>query len=641
MTVLAIEAFVCVLALISVARAAELLERSPSVPAELIHSLGWNTDQSMAQCMPPLYEQAVNYYEKQSRTLLLCLQSNESTEDDNNSNQGNVELIALVLEISGANGRVRVIAESVTRNGTSDNNSLSPYNSAIVFDNLWRDSTNYLRWKKFLINRLGIPHSYFVSKVTLSKFYKRDTTSTKGTTDLLLAIAQNIDRGMVKANSIKAKVYEAIRMTGIAKKRVKKISSSIDTSNTAKSIVELQERSQRVEKLLTEINEDISTLQNEKQYLEYDIDNLHVQLNAAKISQEYRDRGPQHQLSLQGDGYAMLQAPSYNQSFSYSFVFRTSSANALLLFNTNVSMGYWYSFLVVKGALVFRYKSEDGVTELASQAKLNDGEWHKIDLVKTTASLQLYVDQGFAAYSSIRSQFLSSTVWGPLFVGGIPERLSPLLKGVTDTSFTGCLKELKIQQKLYDFRDSIGLKSTSFNCSVTQEIPAKPYYFDGNGYATYRLPPGKVGSNFSIQIQLKTNNKEGVLFSVFSSEGTDALSMEMKHGKLFYHLDNGEGGFLIQYQGKRLSDNRWHTVLAQKKGNFISLTVDNQPPQKARFAGTDQNADTNSLFYIGGLPPGTPLPDGITTFTRFSGCMLLNELQDRNCQHVRLQECNS
>ena len=63
-------------------------------------------------------------------------------------------------------------------------------------------------------------------------------------------------------------------------------------------------------------------------------------------------------------------------------------------------------------------------------------------------SLQLYVDQGFAAYSSIRSQFLSSTVWGPLFVGGIPERLSPLLKGVTDTSFTGCLKELKIQQKL-------------------------------------------------------------------------------------------------------------------------------------------------------------------------------------------------
>jgi len=41
-----------------------------------------------------------------------------------------------------------------------------------------------------------------------------------------------------------------------------------------------------------------------------------------------------------------------------------------------------------------------------------------------------------------------------------------------------------------------------------------------------------VGYNFSIQMQFKTNKKEGVLFSVYSSEGTDALSMEMKHGKV-------------------------------------------------------------------------------------------------------------
>ena len=109
-----------------------------------------------------------------------------------------------------------------------------------------------------------------------------------------------------------------------------------------------------------------------------------------------------------------------------------------------------------------------------------------------------------------------------------------------------------------------------------------------------------------------------------------------------------------------MNDNRWHTLLAQKEGNLISLTVDDQSPQKARFAGIDQSTDTDSLFYIGGLPPGikiyllsntyhvlisfyvgSSLPEGVTIFTRFSGCMLLNELQDRNCQHVRLQECNS
>ena len=60
----------------------------------------------------------------------------------------------------------------------------------------------------------------------------------------------------------------------------------------------------------------------------------------------------------------------------------------------------------------------------------------------------MYIDEGLAAFSSIRSQFLFSTVWGPLYVGGIPERLSSILNGMSDTSFTGCLKELKIQQRL-------------------------------------------------------------------------------------------------------------------------------------------------------------------------------------------------
>ena len=55
-------------------------------------------------------------------------------------------------------------------------------------------------------------------------------------------------------------------------------------------VTELEERSQRVGNLLTEIDEEISTLQNKKQEVKYDLDDLHVQLNAAKISQEYRDK---------------------------------------------------------------------------------------------------------------------------------------------------------------------------------------------------------------------------------------------------------------------------------------------------------------------------------------------------------------
>ena len=60
---------------------------------------------------------------------------------------------------------------------------------------------------------------------------------------------------------------------------------------------------------------------------------------------------------------------------------------------------------------------------------------------------------------------------------------------------------------------------------------------------------------------------------------------------------------MVQYKGKKLHDNKWHTVLAEKQGSFIALTVDKDPPEMARFAGSDQNTDTGSVLYIGGLPP--------------------------------------
>ena len=64
---------------------------------------------------------------------------------------------------------------------------------------------------------------------------------------------------------------------------------------------------------------------------------------------------------------------------------------------------------------------------------------------------------------------------------------------------------------------------------------------------------------------------------------------------------------MVQYKGKKLHDNKWHTILAEKQGNSLRLTVDDDPPEIARFAGSDQSTDTSSLLYIGGLPPSMTL----------------------------------
>jgi len=56
------------------------------------------------------------------------------------------------------------------------------------------------------------------------------------------------------------------------------------------TVAELQGRGVRVERLFTSISEEITTLQNEKQELKYHIDDFYVQLTAANVSQEYKDK---------------------------------------------------------------------------------------------------------------------------------------------------------------------------------------------------------------------------------------------------------------------------------------------------------------------------------------------------------------
>lgn len=62
---------------------------------------------------------------------------------------------------------------------------------------------------------------------------------------------------------------------------------------------------------------------------------------------------------------------------------------------------------------------------------------------------------------------------------------------------------------------------------------------------------------------------------------------------------------MIQYQRKKLNDNKWHSIVAEKQGNHLALTIDNEPPETAQHAGSDLSADTTQLLYIGGLPPGS------------------------------------
>ena len=56
------------------------------------------------------------------------------------------------------------------------------------------------------------------------------------------------------------------------------------------AVEELHTKGTRVERILTSVDKQMTELQNEKQNLKYSIDDFYVQLNAANVSHEYKDK---------------------------------------------------------------------------------------------------------------------------------------------------------------------------------------------------------------------------------------------------------------------------------------------------------------------------------------------------------------
>ena len=83
-----------------------------------------------------------------------------------------------------------------------------------------------------------------------------------------------------------------------------------------------------------------------------------------------------------------------------------------------------------------------------------------------------------------------------------------------------------------------------------------------------------------------------------------------QYTQLHYYLNNGDVRGMIQYpkhlkpplKGRRLDDKKWHTILAEKRGSTLILTVDGDSI-KGEISGSNEDiANTSNKLYIGGIP---------------------------------------
>ncbi|XP_078233557.1 contactin-associated protein-like 2 isoform X2 [Pogona vitticeps] len=168
----------------------------------------------------------------------------------------------------------------------------------------------------------------------------------------------------------------------------------------------------------------------------------------------------------------------------------------------------------------------------------------------------------------------------------------------------------------------IGLRIEIYGCSYWADIIS----FDGQGVLAYRFAHKKKTMRTLkdvIALKFKTSESEGVIFHGEGLQG-DYITLELKKAKLVLSLNLGSNQYGSIYghtsvtTGSLLDDHHWHSVVIERHGRNINLTLDRHI-QNFRISGEFDYLDLDYEITFGGMPSsGKPSSN---TRKNFKGCM--------------------
>eukprot|EP00118_Oscarella_pearsei_P005184 m.23504 g.23504 ORF g.23504 m.23504 type:complete len:5054 (+) comp28492_c0_seq1:2267-17428(+) len=151
-------------------------------------------------------------------------------------------------------------------------------------------------------------------------------------------------------------------------------------------------------------------------------------------------------------------------------------------------------------------------------------------------------------------------------------------------------------------------------------------YFEGNGYVALADNIFYGGFQSSITISFKTHNPDGLLAYSGDSAQTDFVAIQLTAGRPYFIFNCGSGAGVVQLSGSsKLNDGQWHKLVASRRGNTGTLTLDESLSGSGSSAGSATVIGSNTGFFIGGVstPFRSPSPGHTASFpvttTGFAG----------------------
>lgn len=295
---------------------------------------------------------------------------------------------------------------------------------------------------------------------------------------------------------------------------------------------------------------------------------------------------------------------------------RTEAESGLLFYMARINHADFATVQLRNGFPYFSYDLGSGDTSTMIPTRINDGQWHKIKIMRVKQEGILYVDDASNKTISPKKADILDVV-GILYVGGLPINYTTRRIGPVTYSLDGCVRNLHMEQAAVN----LDQPTSSFHVGTCFANAERGTYFDGTGFAK-AVGGFKVGLDLLVEFEFRTTRPTGVLLGV-SSQKMDGMGIEMIEEKLMFHVDNGAGRFTAVYDAGipgHICNGQWHKVTAKKIKNRLELVVDGSQVDAQSPNSASTSADTNDPVFVGGFPGGLN-QFGLTTNIRFRGCI--------------------
>uniref|UniRef100_A0A8C5H0I1 Neural-cadherin-like n=1 Tax=Gouania willdenowi TaxID=441366 RepID=A0A8C5H0I1_GOUWI len=349
----------------------------------------------------------------------------------------------------------------------------------------------------------------------------------------------------------------------------------------------------------------------------------------------------QNKHSFTGSGYAWFPpiTPCFESHVSLEFI--TDVPDGLLLYSGPLAqLQAWdhedfMALELIDGTPTLKINHGSGtlVLQLPGNVNVADRRWHRLDIRSNSKEVRLTLDrcsgaavmemEGLGSWLTTEDHS-SCEVMGVtpntdrhlnvsqvLQLGGVNENVPYSYPQLQHKHFTGCIRNLMVDSKLYDLGSPADSQSSSPGCVTTDtscvnmgypscghrgrchgewgsfscqcvagytgqqcEDVAPEYSFDGYSHVHYQLTSSLSARRTWIQVLVRTRKHSSVILSLISKEQSEYLRLEVFQGLISVSYNLGDGDHNLTLPAYRLDNGEWHEVFLDRHDNEMTLRLD-------------------------------------------------------------------